>query len=219
MNCRYCGSHRCRRSRVRWYEAPLRWVGLCLYRCSACRRRFFALRRTDAAEGDGDEKSTRSNSPPRGHASVVVLPFRNQTGDEKLGFFGEILMQGVSRQSEERHPQSARLQSATQSLIRSGVLGDICLDNSSDAIGVGRRVGADVVCTGRYFESDGRLHVAASTFDTSTGQLLSSEDYAFEAIFELRRPSARSLLEAMEKQRGRCEPKVAAGELEGAARK
>jgi TolB-like protein len=201
---------------MRWYEQPLAWMGLCTYRCSACRRRFFASRSHDVDEAS-DEKKSRSHSPMRGHASVVVLPFRNQTGDERLSFFSDILMDGVSRQSEERHPQSARLQTATLSLIRSGVLGEICLDDPGDAVQIGRRVGADVVCTGRYFEADGQLHVAASTFDISTGQLLSSAEYSFDAILELRRPSARGLLEAMEQNRHRAAASGVANELASAA--
>ena len=57
MICPSCGSKRVHRSHRKWYELPMKLIGIRPYRCHECRKRFFS-----APESDPEKKQTSRES-------------------------------------------------------------------------------------------------------------------------------------------------------------
>jgi hypothetical protein len=89
MICPHCGSKKVHRSRRRWYEYPMRLIGIRPYRCHQCCERFFTgkpKQRQDEPAPVRKEISLAHDLADAHRSTLRGAGARVGGGDEKQGF-------------------------------------------------------------------------------------------------------------------------------------
>jgi tetratricopeptide (TPR) repeat protein len=144
-----------------------------------------------------DDLAAAQNSLPRGLRRVAVLPFKNLNNEKSISFLSELLLSGVIGVMKQQPQLAVNSQSAVMSLVRSRDFRDKSLADAPVVQALGKRLGADLLITGLYFNFQDKLHLSGEAIDTGSGETIVKVEQIVESngnMFDVPLGLARELL-------------------------
>ncbi|GEM_PF-4525852 len=144
----------------------------------------------------GELAAARAALPP-GTRRVAVLPFRNMNGQEKTNFIGDLLQDGFMTELERQPNLAMSSRSLVDYFCRSREFRDKQLAEAAVVQPLGKKLGAELLFTGFYFDFQDKLHLSGQAIDVASGQPVAKSEIVAERganLFDTRTALARELL-------------------------